>query len=239
MKNLLTTLALILTASFTLQVNAQDNQLTEKEKKQGWQLLFNGSNLSGWTSVGENTIVNEGWSVTPNGEIKLERVNGKRAGDIITKDQYSEFELKLDYKVKHGANSGVKYLFTKYDKGGWLGFEYQILDFQVLSDGKVIREGKSLTSSLYDIFPPKVKAPINIDEWNSIRIVCTKNKITHFMNGKKVLTFNKNSKKFMKAMKNSKFKNTQPTFGQVDKGYILLQDHECKAMYKNIKIRKL
>ena len=112
---------------WTGNIYSQDNQLTAKEKKEGWVLLFNGKNLDGWTSVGKDTPPAFGW-VVEDGILNVRKQGDKRGGDIITRDQYSDFDLKVDFRITKGANSGIKYFFTKYEKGGWLGLEYQILD---------------------------------------------------------------------------------------------------------------
>ena len=98
---------------------AQMNTLSNKEQKQGWKLLFNGKNLDGWTSVGKDTPPPTGWGIE-DGVLTVKK-GEQRGGDIITKELFSNFELVFDFKITTGANSGVKYFFCKYEKGGWLG----------------------------------------------------------------------------------------------------------------------
>lgn len=145
--------------TWTGSVEAQDNQLTAKEKKEGWVLLFNGKNLDGWTSVGKDVPPAFGWEIE-NGVMTVRKQDGKRGGDIITRAQYSDFDLKVDFRITKGANSGIKYFFTKYEKGGWLGLEYQIMDDENHPDGKLGRDGNRLEGGLYDMFPTSAKKVI-------------------------------------------------------------------------------
>ena len=132
---------------------AQDNVLNKKESEQGWQLLFNGENLDGWTSVGKETPPTLGWEIR-DGVLTVKKEGDKRGGDIITREKYSNFDLKIDFRITEGANSGIKYFFTKYEKGGWLGLEYQVLDDNNHPDAKLGRNGNRHQAGLYDMFPP-------------------------------------------------------------------------------------
>ncbi len=166
--------------------------------------------------------------------------DGKRGGDIITQEQYADFDLRVDFKLTNGSNSGIKYFFVRYEKGGWLGLEYQLLDDEVHPDGKLGINGNRKTASLYDVFPASEKKKMNpVGEWNTARVVAKGTKVTHFLNGKKVLTFDRKSSEYEKALGTSKFVNSVPTFGDVSQGYILLQDHGDEVSFRNVKIRTL
>lgn len=217
---------------------AQDNQLTEKEKKEGWILLFNGKDLDGWTSVGKNVPPAFGW-VVEDGILNVRKQDNKRGGDIITREKYSDFDLKVDFRITKGANSGIKYFFTKYEKGGWLGLEYQILDDDNHPDAKMGRDGNRLEGGLYDMFPTSSKKVNPIGEWNQARIVAKGSKVTHYLNGKKILSFDRKSKSYKKAWQLSKYKNCKPMFGDVEEGHILLQDHGDAVSFRNVKIKVL
>jgi hypothetical protein len=218
---------------------SQINTLTPKEEKQGWKLLFNGRNLDGWTSVGRETQPERGWTVE-NGVLIVNKGEPQRGGDIITKEQYSDFDFMVDFKLTRGANSGIKYFFLRYDKGGWLGLEYQVLDDNVHPDAKAGRGGNRLQAGLYDMFAPaRNKKDSPVGEWNQARIVSKGSKVTHYLNGKKVLAFDRKSQKYWDAYELSKYKGSEPRFGEVEKGHILLQDHQDEVAFRNIKIRVL
>ena len=218
---------------------AQTNTLSPKEVKQGWQLLFNGSNLTGWTSVGKDTPPDKGWDVE-NGILTVNKGSALKGGDIITKDRYSDFDLMIEFRVTKGANSGIKYFFTNYAKGGWLGLEYQVLDDDTHPDAKLGRDGNRLQAGLYDMFPPaKNKKDSPVGEWNQARIVAKGSKVEHYLNGKKVLSFDRKSDKYMEACQLSKFNGSEPAFGDVKEGHILLQDHGDEVSFRNIKIKVL
>ena len=223
---------------WTGNIYSQNNQLTAKEKKEGWVLLFNGKNLDGWTSVGKDTPPAFGW-VVEDGILNVRKQGDKRGGDIITRDQYSDFDLKVDFRITKGANSGIKYFFTKYEKGGWLGLEYQILDDENHPDAKLGRDGNRLEGGLYDMLPTSPKQVNPIGEWNQARIVAKGTKVTHYLNGKKILSFDRSSEQYKKAWQLSKYKNSKPMFGDVKEGHILLQDHGDEVSFRNVKIKVL
>jgi len=218
---------------------AQVNTLSPKEIKEGWVLLFNGQNLNGWTSVGKDTPPDKGWTVE-NGILTVNKGGAQRGGDLITKEQFSDFELVAEFRLTRGANSGIKYFFTNYKKGGWLGLEYQVLDDAVHPDAKLGRDGNRTQGGLYDMFPPAKDKKVNpIGEWSQARIVAKGSKVTHYLNGKKVLSFDRKSEKYREAFRLSKFKDCEPMFGDVEKGHILLQDQQDEVSFRNIKIRNL
>lgn len=217
------------------KVEAQQmNALSSKEKKKGWKLLFNGVDFDGWQTPSGNSI-NSGWQVQ-NG--LMNTIKGNKGGDIITKNEFSNFELIIDFNIEDAGNSGVKYYYTKYDVGGNLGMEYQILDDKNAEDNK---KENHLTGSLYDVIPPdEAKKKLNpTGQWNTLRIVSKNNKVEHWLNGMKILTFVRGGDSFTKAVALSKFSKAVPTFGTVEKGHILLQEHGSQVSFRNIKIKKL
>ena len=159
--------------------------------------------------------------------------------DIITQKEFSEFDLYFEFRLTKAANSGLKYLFRKYEQGGWLGNEYQVLDDDFHPDAKAGRDGNRKTAALYDILPTGKKEMKATGEWNSARIVVKGSKVTHYLNGKKVVTYDRNSQTYRDAVGLSKFKDAKPLFGTVEKGHILLQDHQDEVSFRNIKIRDL
>lgn len=221
-------------------IYSQNNQLTSQEKQDGWVLLFNGKNLEGWTSVGKDTPPSFGWVIEDDGALSVRKQGDKRGGDIITREQYSDFDLRVEFRISKGANSGIKYFFTKYDKGGWLGLEYQIIDNENHPDAKLGRDGNRREGTLYDMLPTNASEVINpVGEWNQARIVAKGTKVTHYLNGEKILTFDRSSESYKKAWEMSKYKNCEPMFGAVKEGHILLQDHGDVVSFRNIKIKVL
>jgi hypothetical protein len=210
-----------------------DNQLSKKEKKQGWRLLFDGKSSNGWMKSNGEPFPAKGWEIS-NGTLTV--VENEKGGDIVTAEEYSDFDLSVYFLLNKTANSGIKYFFTTYAKGGALGMEYQLLDDVDAEDNK---QANHLCGSLYDIFPPNasnVKMPA-LGQWNTARIVCKGKYVEHWLNGKKILEFERGSKEYLAAVANSKYK-TDPVFGMVEKGRILLQEHGHQVSFKNIKIRK-
>ena len=210
------------------------NTLTAKEKKQGWILLFDGLNTNGWITPGGKAVPS-GWEVKDG---CITAVKDGKGGDIITADEYADFDFSVDYKIEPGCNSGIKYFYTKYPTGGNLGMEYQIIDDKLAED---IHKDNHLCGSFYDVLPvtaanKKVNAP---GQWNTIRIVSKGKKVEHWLNGVKLLTFTRGDKTYTDAVALSKFNKTVPAFGMVEKGHILLQEHGGVVSFKNIKIKLL
>lgn len=210
------------------------NTLTRKEEKQGWVLLFDGVSTKGWKTPGGKPVP-EGWEIS-NGCITVKK--GAKGGDIITVSEYSDFDFSADYNIEPGCNSGIKYFYTNYVKGGNLGMEYQVLDDILAEDNK---KENHLLGSFYDVLAPvgskkRINAP---GQWNTVRIVAKGKKVEHWLNGKKILEFTRGSQVYSDAVALSKFSKTEPTFGMVEKGHILLQDHGGAVSFKNIKIKLL
>ncbi len=214
------------------------NALSQREQRQGWILLFNGRDLDGWNSLGRDTGPERGWLVE-NGEIVVNKGGRQRGGDIVTEAQFSEFDLRFEFKLTLAANSGVKYFVTRYERGGWLGNEYQILDDNLHPDAKQGRDGNRKTASLYDLIPAGKKTMNPPGQWNSGRVVVRGDRVIHYLNGKKVLSYDRSSPAYREAWRSSKFRDTEPMFGRVEAGHILLQDHSDEVSFRNIKIRDL
>lgn len=237
MKSIIMLLSLLTCwSSNSVSAQNQDNVLTESEKAAGWKLLFNGKNLEGWTTVEQKVPPEEDWKAE-RGMLFIRPENEKHR-DIISIEKYGDFDLQVDFKLTEGANSGIKYFFSPYDEGGWLGMEYQIIDNKRHPDAKLGQNGNRQQSTLYDILPTAKKIEIQIDEWNHARIVAKGTLVTHYLNGQEVLRFDRKSTTFNQARLLSKFKDVSPPFGSVNSGHILLQDHGDVVYFKNIKIKK-
>lgn len=227
-------------------VNNLANNVNEQEKKNGIALLWDGSTAAGWRGIFKKTFPEGGWEMK-DGVLTIHSSNGQEeglGGDIVTEKEYKAFELDVDFKLTPGANSGIKYFVKEsYDTKGksGIGLEYQVLDDALHPDAKLGLNGDRTLSSLYDLIPRNIvpNAFKKIGEWNHARIlVYPNNHIEHWLNGYKMLDYEKGSIDFLSRVAVSKYK-VWPNFGMWTEGRILLQDHGNEVSYKNIKIRVL
>ncbi len=227
-----------------------NNTLTAEEKAAGWKLLWDGKSTDGWRSAKAENFPTKGWamqdgilSVLPSGGAE-----SAAGGDIITRDQYSEFELSLEFRITPGANSGIKY-FTqpnldpitgtgaKAAVGSAIGLEYQILDDERHPDAKLGRDGNRTLGSLYDLkTAAATKRPSAMGEWNHARLLVKGSRVEHWLNGQQILVYERGTPEFRELVAQSKYK-TIPGFGEWPMGHILLQDHGDAVSFKNIKLR--
>ncbi len=229
-------------------MNAQSpNKLTPAEKAAGWHLLFDGESSTGWRSARSNHFPTTGWAIR-NGTITVTEQGGEEAGnggDIITRRTFSNFELSVDFRVSPGANSGIMYFVDlavtpgHNGAGSPIGFEYQILDNALHPDATRGKNGDRTVASLYDLIPAAASKPIHpVGAWNTARIVVRGQHGEHWLNGVKVLEYDRDSPAFKDIVAESKFA-IYPHFGQASSGYILLQDHGFPVSFRNLKIREL
>lgn len=221
------------------------NKLTIDETKKGWKLLWDGETTNGWRGAKLETFPESGWKIE-NGELIVLASGGGEStagGDIVTEDLYGDFELSVDFKVTPGGNSGIKYYVdSNINKGpgSSIGLEYQILDDDLHPDAKLgNHEGSRTVSSLYDLIQADVNKPINpVGEWNTAYIISKNNHVEHWLNGTKVLEYERKSDDYRKLVSESKYVKW-PNFGELDKGQVLLQDHGDLIYFKNVKIRPI
>ena len=226
-------------------INYTTNSLSTSEIANGWKLLYDGHTSNGWRGATLTAFPAKGW-LYADGTMHVLASEGKEesgGGDIVTDSLYSAFDLSFEFKITPGANSGVKYFVTlsEVTKGSAIGLEYQVLDDKLHPDAKLGRNGDRTLASLYDLIPAKKQERFihPIGAWNTGRIVVyPNNHVEHYLNGVKVLEYERGSKEFRDLVAISKYviwKN----FGEAKEGHLLLQDHGNEAWYRSIKVRRL
>ena len=208
----------------------------------GWTSLFDGTTLNGWHSYGKSTP-GAAWNVD-SGSIHLDvsankGYQTKDGGDLVTADEYGNFDLKLEWKISRNGNSGIVFFIhedtTLYKESWNTGLEMQVLDNDGHSDGKIL---KHRAANLYDLIaasPENVKGP---GEWNQVEIVANNGKLDLSLNGVVVVSTTMWDDNWKKLIAGSKFKD-MPNWGTFKQGHIALQDHGNEVWYRNIMIRKL
>jgi hypothetical protein len=212
-----------------------DNELTAKEKKEGWQLLFDGKTRGKWRTY--KNLPDDSWEILSGLlHCKADGEGVTQRADLVTLEQYGSFELQLDWKVEKGANSGVLYHVLETHPASYeTGPEYQLIDDLGYS-GKL--EDWQKSGADYAMHPPLKIVSKPTGEFNHTRILVNGDHIIHWLNGEIVADFHAWTPEWQKLKQNGKWKD-YPDYGLAKTGLIALQDHGGGIWFKNIKIKKL
>jgi len=219
-----------LATTMCAQATQQPNSLTPAEAREGWRLLFDGQTTAGWRGYHRQDMPT-GWQVVDGALIRV-----AEAGDIITVDQFTDFDLRLEWRISPGGNSGIFYRVTEEGEYGYYsGPEMQVLDDAQHADGH-----SRLTSagSAYGLYAAPAGVVRPAGEWNDARIVVQGHHVEHWLNGQQVVSYELLSPEWEAKVKASKFAQW-PGYGRAARGHVALQDHGDWVAYRNIRIREI
>lgn len=208
------------------------NVLSPEELKQGFELLFDGKTVDKWRGYKKDTLPTA-WRAI-DGELRL--VPGGQGGDIVTKAEYQDFELRLEWKVAPGGNSGIFFRVSEDQPSApHTGPEMQILDDDLAPDG---RSRLTSAGSNYALHAPARDVARPAGAWQEVRIIAKGNDIEYWMNGYRIVRYTINSPEWNALVAKSKFASL-PLYGKIRSGHIDLQDHGNPVSFRNIRIRRL
>ena len=243
MKHIYSFLAMSFLAVLAISCAPKDNTLTQAEQADGWQLLFNGQDLTGWRSFNKPELIG-GWSVV-DGCIRAAGDGSDGSGYIVTDRKYSNFILKWDWKLTHGGNSGMIYHVVEnpvFDVPYVTGPEYQLIDnegWEEVNAPSKLEEWQKLGVDYAMHLPDYSVMKVNPQgEWNTSQIVFDNGHVEHWLNGVKILEFEAWTDDWFVRKNSGKWANA-PEYGLASEGVICLQDHGDPASFKNLKIKEL
>jgi hypothetical protein len=225
------------------QINQVANTVSDIEAAEGWELLWDGETTNGWRGAKLDEFPEQGW-VIEDGILKVLKGDGGEStngGDIVTTRPYKNFMLKVDFLITEGANSGIKYFVdTNLNKGegSAIGCEFQILDDRNHPDAKLGIAGNRTLGSLYDLIAAPEDKPFRRGFFNTAMVVVEGNHVEHWLNGVKLLEYERNTEEWEALVDTSKYKDW-PNFGNAEEGLLLLQDHGDEVWFQNVKIKEL
>lgn len=229
--------AALVATSFSAMATPADsviNRLSKEEKKDGWKLLFDGNKIQGWHTYQHKP----GSWIVEDSSICCHQSDTKQYADLVTDQQYKNFELAIDWKIAPGANSGILYKVTEqYPQSYLSGPEYQLLDNAGYA-GEI--EAYQKTGANYAMNAPSADAAKPVGEWNHTVIIVNNNHVEHWLNGVKVVEYTLGDDAWKKEKAEGKWKDA-PGYGAAEKGAIAIQDYhgKGKVWFRNLKIKPL
>jgi hypothetical protein len=230
---------LLITTILAMAFGCSGNRSTVQEKvteEKDWNSLFDGATLKGWRNFNSDQV-GPAWKAA-DGVLYLDPANGQRGGDIVTEQEYENFELKLEWKIDSCGNSGIMFNVVEgnqYDAPWKTGPEMQMLDNTCHPDAKI---NTHRAGDLYDLIASSSEAENPAGEWNEIHIISKNTHYEFYLNGSHIVTFQMHTPEWEEMIRKSKF-NEFPDFGKARRGHIALQDHGDKVWFRNIKIKQL
>ena len=217
------------------------NELTEEEKADGFVLLFDGKTSDGWRGY-QKDIFPDRWIVEDGALHFNPEAEGSR-GDIVYDKKFSNFHLKLEWKIAEGGNSGIFYLGSedpKYKAIYQTAPELQVLDNDKHPDAKAGTDGNRKSGSLYDLIPADPQNSKGPETWNSTEVICKDGHVIHMQNGEKVVEYRYDTQMWKALVARSKFPGLNPDWVNFQKeGVFGLQDHGDHVWFRNIKVKEL
>jgi hypothetical protein len=232
----------VLASFFCYQTSSaqQNNILTAQENSDGWQLLFNGKDLTGWHSYMEKAPGNA-WQVKDDAIVLNKNGNSVENdfADLVTNDEYDNFDFKMEWKMEPCSNSGLMFYVhesPEFKNTYESGPEMQIADLACNDDGRIL---KCRAGDLYDLIPADTEWVNTAPQWNHYEIIAKNGHVTFIQNGHKIVEATMWNDQWRDMIAHSKF-TEWPGFGTFKKGHISFQGTENgKLWYRNIKIKKL
>ena len=229
-----------------VEETAAPNSLTEKEKADGWILLFDGESSNSWRGFKKDAFPKD-WEIV-DGTLHMKgsgrgEAGSAEGGDIIYDKKFSNFDLKLQWKISEGGNSGIFYLgqeLPQFEEIWRTAPEYQVLDNERHMDANLGKDGNRKSASLYDLIPAVPQNAKPAGEWNTAEIIVYKGTVVHKQNGETVLEYHLWTPEWNELVGGSKFPEYNEDWANVaQEGYIGLQDHGDDVWYRDIKIKEL
>lgn len=222
---------------------ATPNTLTSSDRAAGWRLLFDGLTIDAWRAAEGDAFPEDGWSIE--GDALVIREAGalefRAGGDLFSRERFGDFVFDFEFQIAPGANSGIKYRAEVQRQMGYvhgLGCEFQILDDARHPDANRGRPGTRRLAGLYDMIAAKDAEFLGTGVWNHGRIHLEKGRLSHYLNGTRVVDVQIDSPAWRRAIEGSKFADREG-YCTVSRGHLVLQDHGDTVRFRNLRLLPL